>query len=62
MTTPDRPAARSLPVHAVMDQFEVRDGQLCVTCEITMACVDMDKFAARDIPDDIRSLFARFKA
>ena len=28
MTTPDRPAARSQPVHAAMDQFEVRDGQL----------------------------------
>ncbi|HPH29871.1 MAG TPA: thioesterase family protein [Pseudomonadota bacterium] len=42
--------------------YRHRDGQLCVTCEITMACVDMDKFAARDIPDDIRSLFARFKA
>ncbi len=30
MTTPERPAARSTPVHAAMDQFEVRDGQLWV--------------------------------
>ena len=30
MTIPDRPAARSQPVHAAIDQFEVRDGQLCI--------------------------------
>ena len=40
--------------------YRHRDGQLCVVCEITMACIDLDAFKSRLIPPDIRALFARF--
>jgi 4-hydroxybenzoyl-CoA thioesterase len=42
--------------------YRHRDGQLCVTCEITMACIDMAAFKPRTIPPDIRLLFERFQA
>lgn len=41
--------------------YRHRDGQLCVICEITMACIDLDAFKARAIPPDIRALFQRFQ-
>ena len=40
--------------------YRHRDGQLCVICAITMACIDLDSFKARVIPPDIRALFERF--
>ena len=40
--------------------YRHRDGKLAVTALITCACVDMDKFEALTIPDDLRALFARF--
>lgn len=36
-----------------------RDGEPCVTALITTACVDLDRFAAQIIPDDLRALFER---
>lgn len=39
-----------------------RDGVLCVTCDLTCACVDMKTFRSVEIPPDIRALFARFSA
>lgn len=41
--------------------YRHRDGQLCVICEITMACIDLGAFKSRAIPPDIRALFARFQ-
>jgi 4-hydroxybenzoyl-CoA thioesterase len=41
--------------------YRHRDGLLCVLCEITVACIDMDAFKSRPIPPDIRALFARFQ-
>ena len=41
--------------------YRHRDGQLCVICEITMACIDLGGFKSRAIPPDIRALFARFQ-
>ena len=40
--------------------FRHRDGQHAVSAEITTACVDMDRFAAIEIPADLRALFERF--
>ena len=40
--------------------YRHRDGKHAVTAEITCACVDMDQFAAIDIPPDLRALFERF--
>lgn len=39
--------------------FRHRDGAHSVTAEITAACVDMDSFQARDIPEDLRAIFER---
>ena len=39
--------------------YRERDGVLCVTCDLTSACVDMKTFKACPIPDDIRALFQR---
>ena len=41
--------------------YRHRDGLLCVLCEITVACTDMDAFKSRLIPPDIRALFERFQ-
>ena len=38
------------------------DGKHAVTALITTACVDMNRFAAIDIPDDLRALFERFSS
>ena len=40
--------------------YRHRDGVHCVTATITTACVDMKSFQAREIPDHMRELFARF--
>jgi 4-hydroxybenzoyl-CoA thioesterase len=40
--------------------YRHRDGQLCVTCEITMACVDLNTFKSRSIPPHIRARFEHF--
>lgn len=40
--------------------YRHRDGELACTAEITCACVDLDRFAARPFPDDLRVLFLRF--
>ena len=37
----------------------VSDGTRAVTALITTACVDLDTFASRDIPDTLRALFGR---
>jgi 4-hydroxybenzoyl-CoA thioesterase len=42
--------------------FRHRDGLLACRAEITCACVDMDSFQSRLIPDDLRALFVRFQA
>ena len=34
-----------------------RDGALAVEAKITVACIDLDTFEARAIPDDVRALF-----
>ena len=39
--------------------YRERDGVLCVTCDLTSACVDMKTFKACPIPDDIRAMFQR---
>jgi 4-hydroxybenzoyl-CoA thioesterase len=36
------------------------DGKQACSASITCACVDLSSFAAIDIPDDLRALFARF--
>ena len=38
-----------------------RDNQPCVTALITTACIDMDTFRARDIPDDLRAAFEQHR-
>jgi 4-hydroxybenzoyl-CoA thioesterase len=40
--------------------YRHRDGELSVVAATTLACVDLDSFTARDIPDALRELFARF--
>ena len=57
MTTPDRPAVRSQPVHAAMDQFEVRDGQLWCTVPGEPAFAET-RFAL-DGPDGFRAVHGR---
>jgi 4-hydroxybenzoyl-CoA thioesterase len=40
--------------------YRHRDGELSVTAETTLTCVDMDSFKPRPIPDTLRQLFTRF--
>ena len=40
--------------------FRHRDGQRACSADITCACVEMTSFRATPIPDDLRTLFARF--
>jgi 4-hydroxybenzoyl-CoA thioesterase len=40
--------------------YRHRDATLAVTAHITTVCVDLDAFESREIPEDIRGLFARF--
>lgn len=40
--------------------YRHRDGQHCVTAEITTACVNMDTFRAQEIPGNLVALFRRF--
>jgi 4-hydroxybenzoyl-CoA thioesterase len=40
--------------------FRHQDGQRACTADITCACVDLDAFAPREVPEDLRALFARF--
>lgn len=42
--------------------YRHRDGQHCVTADITMSCVDMDSFTPREIPADLRTLFEQFRS
>lgn len=42
--------------------YRHRDGRHCVTAEITTTCVNMDTFEAREIPEEVRALFARFSS
>lgn len=42
--------------------FRHRDGLLCVVALITVACIDLDRFVSRDIPEPVRELFARFSS
>jgi 4-hydroxybenzoyl-CoA thioesterase len=42
--------------------FRHRDGGKACQADITCACVDLDRFGATDIPDDLRALFARFES
>jgi len=37
-------------------------GRDCVSASVTTACVDMDGFRARPIPDDLRAVFSRHQA
>lgn len=37
-----------------------RDGVFAVQADITSACIDLDRFHAVRIPDDLRAFFARF--
>lgn len=41
--------------------YRHRDGQPCVRCEITVACIDMDSFKSRLIPPELRAVFERFQ-
>lgn len=36
------------------------DGELSILAETTLACVDLDTFKSREIPEDLRALFTRF--
>lgn len=40
--------------------FRHRDGQQACSAHITCACIDMDAFRSREIPEDLRALFERF--
>jgi 4-hydroxybenzoyl-CoA thioesterase len=40
--------------------YRHRDGELSVLAKTTLACVDMDSFKSRDIPESLRELFQRF--
>jgi 4-hydroxybenzoyl-CoA thioesterase len=40
--------------------YRHRDGELCVTCEITAVCVDLNTFKSRPIPPAIRARLAAF--
>lgn len=40
--------------------YRHRDGELSVTAQTTLACVDMDSFKPREIPAPLRELFQRF--
>jgi 4-hydroxybenzoyl-CoA thioesterase len=42
--------------------YRHRDGVLSVVAETTLACVDMDSFQPREIPETLRELFQRFSA
>jgi 4-hydroxybenzoyl-CoA thioesterase len=37
-----------------------RDGVEACVAEITVACIDLDRFEAQPFPDDLRALFAKF--
>jgi acyl-CoA thioesterase FadM len=37
-----------------------RDGVEACVAEITVACIDLDRFLALPFPDDLRALFAKF--
>src|SRR5439155_16296045 len=39
--------------------FRHRDGLQACTADITCACIDLDSFSARQLPDDLRALFTR---
>ena len=41
--------------------YRHRDGKHSVTCRITTVCVDMNTFSSREIPQDLRELFERFR-
>ncbi len=42
--------------------YRHRDGELSVTAATTLACVDMDSFQPREMPEMLRELFTRFAA
>jgi 4-hydroxybenzoyl-CoA thioesterase len=42
--------------------FRHQDGKQACEANITCACVDLTRFRATDIPDDLRQLFQRFSA
>jgi len=49
---------RSVIMH--YDGYRHRDGELCVTAEVTLACVSMDTFKPTPVPEGLRELFSRF--
>jgi acyl-CoA thioesterase FadM len=40
--------------------FRQSDGQEACSAAITCACVDLDRFSAREVPEDLERLFKRF--